>query len=77
MPGTRGRQGREGAGEEDAAVAPRAARRGALRGRGVTGQTTREDDFVELDEEGKPKKAAGKKKKAGRKPAARPVQKVT
>ena len=36
-----------------------------------------EDDFVELDEEGKPKKAAGKKKKAGRKPAARPVQKVT
>ena len=28
-----------------------------------------EDEFVELDEEGKPKKAAGRKKKAARKPA--------
>jgi small subunit ribosomal protein S2 len=28
-----------------------------------------EDEFVELDEEGKPRRAAGRKKKAGRKPA--------
>ena len=36
-----------------------------------------EDEFVDLDEQGKPKKLSGKKKKAARKPAAKPVQKVT
>jgi small subunit ribosomal protein S2 len=30
-----------------------------------------EDDFVELDEEGRPRKASGRKKAAGRKPAGR------
>jgi small subunit ribosomal protein S2 len=30
-----------------------------------------EDDFVELDEEGRPRKASGRKKTAGRKPAGR------
>jgi small subunit ribosomal protein S2 len=36
-----------------------------------------EDEFVELDEEGRPRKASGRKKKAARKPAARTARKVT
>jgi small subunit ribosomal protein S2 len=35
-----------------------------------------EDDFVELDEEGRPKKTAGRKKKAARKPAGRTAKKT-
>jgi small subunit ribosomal protein S2 len=34
-----------------------------------------EDDFVELDEEGRPRKATGRKKKAARKPAGRTTRK--
>jgi small subunit ribosomal protein S2 len=36
-----------------------------------------EDDFVELDEEGKPRKLSGRKKKAPKKPASRPARKAT
>jgi small subunit ribosomal protein S2 len=36
-----------------------------------------EDDFVELDEEGKPKKLSGRKKKAPKKAATRPARKAT
>jgi len=36
-----------------------------------------EDDFVELDEEGRPRKATGRKKKAARKPAGRTSRKTT
>jgi small subunit ribosomal protein S2 len=36
-----------------------------------------EDDFVELDEEGRPRKATGRKKKAARKPAGRTSKKTT
>lgn len=35
-----------------------------------------EDDFVELDEEGRPRKAAGRKKASGRKPAGRTGKKT-
>jgi small subunit ribosomal protein S2 len=35
-----------------------------------------EDEFVELDEEGKPKKAAGRRKKAPQKPTARVTRKA-
>jgi small subunit ribosomal protein S2 len=35
-----------------------------------------EDDFVELDEEGRPRKASGRKKAAGRKPAGRTGKKA-
>jgi small subunit ribosomal protein S2 len=35
-----------------------------------------EDDFVELDEEGRPRKASGRKKTAGRKPAGRTGKKT-
>ncbi|MEQ9562226.1 MAG: hypothetical protein RLN69_06865, partial [Woeseiaceae bacterium] len=35
-----------------------------------------EDDFVELDEDGKPKKSAGRRKKASSKPAAKVTRKA-